>query len=83
MQIGSFQKQVKPEWVKIWLESETVKKEMTKCFVTFSASEAERTIGFRQPGDPTVQTEVDHRPVYLFKPVLGVGFPLDRGHANK
>ena len=25
------------------------------------ASEAERTIGFRQPGDPTIQTEVAHQ----------------------
>ena len=34
---------------------------MTKCFVVFSASEAERTISFCQPGDPTVQTEVAHQ----------------------
>ena len=34
---------------------------MTKCFIVFSASEAERTIGFRQPGYPTVQTEVAHQ----------------------
>ena len=34
---------------------------MRKYFVIFSASEAERTIGFRQPGDPTVQTEVAHQ----------------------
>ena len=45
----------------IWLESGTVKKEVTKCFVIFSASEAERTIGFRQPGDTNVQTEVTHQ----------------------
>ena len=31
-----------------------------KCLVIFSPSEAERTIGFRQPGDP-IQTEVAHQ----------------------
>ena len=34
---------------------------MTKCFVVFSASEAERTIGLPQPEDHTVQTEVAHQ----------------------
>ena len=45
----------------MWLESGTVKKEVTTCFVIFSASEAERTIRFRQPEDPTVHTEVAHQ----------------------
>ena len=47
--------------IKIWHEGGTVKKEIAKCFVIISASEAESTISFCQQGDSTVQNEVAHQ----------------------